>query len=272
MQPLTPRDLLIRTEPADVAAIGGEENAREQFPTVTLERFQALEHVIRAVPINAEPYLELARIYHAASRWVDARRILDLAYARFSDNEEVCFLREEVQLARSLQLFGEAKLEYEQEPTAITKASLERCKVELNVLRETVCRARLERHPDQVDLNIPLAIALDNLGNSEEAVEKLKSAAQHPRLRAAASLQMGFVLQRLKRIPEALSAFRRAALFRVPPPAADIKLQALQAAAELAQKSGMVDSARRYFQMLCDLKPDEQRYREQFELLKDQPL
>lgn len=259
MQPLTPEDLLIRHNPVDAdqwmdgAVVANDSQAP---PPVPLERFQALEHLLRDSPLNVEPYLELARIYLGSSRWVDAKRVLDSAIARFPEDEEVNYLREEAQIARSLQLLSEAKVEYEAEPTQLTKECLDRCHLELNVLREKVCRSRLQRHPDQLALNMPLATALENLGNRDEAIQCLTKAVSQPNLRAASSLQLGQVLERANRVPEALSAYRRAAMFRVPPPSEEIKLRALTAAANLAQRVGMVDSAKRYVEMLLELQPE----------------
>lgn len=271
MQPLSPKDLLIRTEAGDNADTDGA-SAKDPVSPVKLERFQILEHTIRDTPLTAEPYLELAGIYMQASRWTDARRILDLAFTRFSDIEEVCYLREEAQLARSLELFDEVKREYEAEPTELTKASFERSTVELNVLREGVYRARIARHPDQTELNIPLAAALENLGKVEHGLECLMEAYQVPKLRAEASLELGRMLERAKRIPEALSAYRRAATFRVPPPPEEIRLQALTAAADLAESSGLIDSARRYVRVLSELQPNEAEHARRLEELKNTPL
>ncbi len=274
MQPLTPEDLLIRHNPVDNerwfdGQAAAETDAAAQVP---LERFQALEHLLRDNPISVDPYLELARIYLKIGRWTDAKRVLDSAIARFPEDEDVNFLREEAQIARSLQLLSEAQAEFDQEPTRLTQERLNRCHVELNVLREKVCRSRLERHPTQLELNMPLATAVENLGNRTEAINCLKKAAVQPNLRAAAALQLGQVYERAKRVPEALSAYRRAAMFRVPEPTMDVKLKALAAAANLAQRSGLIDSALRYTEMLLDLQPNNTAIQQRLAELKDAPL
>jgi tetratricopeptide (TPR) repeat protein len=258
MQPLSPKDLLIRQSPVEVDQweTEAERSEREQArPSVSLERFQTLERVIRDNPLHADPYLELAKIYLKDSRWNDARRVLDIAIGRFSENEDVIFLREEAMMARSLELFSIAEAEYAAEPTSLTSENLDRARVELNVLRQNVCQSRLERHPGKVELNIPLATALENLGKRDEAIRALQIAIAYPQLRAEAALQLGYLYERARRIPQALSAFRRAAMFRVPPPSSEVKLKALSAAADLAQRSNMVDSARRYVAMLLELAP-----------------
>ncbi|MCR9296115.1 MAG: tetratricopeptide repeat protein, partial [bacterium] len=147
MDHLTPDDLLIRESPRDDESwfdnsdVDKASGSRE----IRLERFQTLEHVIREHPINVDPYLELARIYLQKSRWVDAKRILDLAVAKFPEDEDANFLLEEAQINRSLQLLDEARRAHRAEPTRLTQEALDRCNLELNVLREKVCRSRLIR-------------------------------------------------------------------------------------------------------------------------------
>ena len=104
MEPLKPDDLLIRRSPIDLERWLEESEPPQPAPAVALERFQALEHVIRDNPLTVAPYLELARIYLQRNRWVDAKRVLEQATQRFPEHEEACFLYEEAQLARSLQL------------------------------------------------------------------------------------------------------------------------------------------------------------------------
>lgn len=277
MQPLSPRDLLIRKQPDEVNPWESEEESRARQAavagqTVSLERFQALEHVIRDNPLTVDPYLELARIYMGESRWSDAKRVLDLAVVRFAEDEQVNFLREEAQLRRSLQLLHAADAEHAADPSAASNENVERCRVQMNVLRQQICEARLARHPEQIELNIDLALALENLGQRDEAIRAIQIAVAEPRLRAAAALQLGHLYARAKQIPKALSAYRRAALFRSPPPSAEIKLAALNAAANLAEKSRMVDSARRYVGMLVELQPDSAEHKTRLERLRQTPL
>lgn len=262
MQPLKPQDLLLRHTPVEHDRWTTGKSTEDR--PVPLERFQTLEHVIRDSPIHVEPYLELAKIYLQGGRWNDAQRVLNSAVARFPEHEEANYLREESQLARSLQLHSEAELAHREEPTLMTKDSLERCRIQLNVLREKVCKARLERDPQRFELLLPMATALNNLGQVEDAVEALHKAVEQPPLRAVAALQLGQVMEAAGRVPEALSAYRKAAMFRVPLPSREVRLAALTAAADLAERSNLIDSAQRYVAMLLDLDANDtqlQRYK-----------
>lgn len=272
MQPLNPQDLLIRRRPLDTdQELANAPTAQPSRP-VTLERFQTLEQTIRENPLTVEPYLELAGYYFNTQRWVDARRVLELACQRFPQVEQAQFLLEEAQLARSLQLNNQVEQAHHSEPTQLTQAALEQSQLELNVLRERVCRSRLQRHPEQTQLYLPLATALHGLGQTPAAIDSLRMAMEEPKLRSAAAYQLGHVLEEAGRIPEALSAYRRAALFRVPSPPRDLKLAALTAAANLAERWRLIDSARRYVGLLVELSPDDTTLIERHRALCATPL
>lgn len=268
MQPLTPDDLLIKTAAPDEDHL---EEAKEPSPVV-LERFQTLERQIREIPITVDPYIELAEIYIESARWIDAKRILEKAIERFPEEAHATYLFEEAQLARSVQLLQDAQNLHESQPTKLTAKSLQRSQLELNVLREKVYRGRLARHPDQVGLNIPLAVALENLGQRAEAIRCLTIAVKEPALRSEAAFHLGQLYERAGEVTQALSQYRRASMFRVPTPSGEARLRALAAAANLAQKSKMIDSAKRYVQMLVELQPENEVLKSRLAELESAPL
>ncbi|GAB5404917.1 MAG: hypothetical protein Aurels2KO_31480 [Aureliella sp.] len=271
MQSLPAKDQLVKQSSlTDLDAESGSDTPPE--PPVKLERFQTLEHAIRDTPITHDPYVELSKIYIGQKRHADARRVLDKAMERFSDVEEVVYLREEAMVLRSRQLVAEVTAEHKEEPTRLSQEKLDRTLLEFNVLRENVCRDRLARHPDQDELYIPLAAALDHLGKRSEAIVALAKAMENPNLRAGAGWQLGQLHEQAGEVPEALAAYRRAALFRIPRPPADIRRKALAAAADLAEKSGLIDSARRYVALLLELTPDDQTLSERLQRLNHTPL
>ncbi len=272
MQPLTPEDLLIRRRALELddqqLAVQGASPTR----SIPLERFQTLEHAIRENPLTVEPYLELAGYYLNSQRWTDARRVLEIACQRFPDEERSQFLLEEAQLARSLQLNSQAEQAHQAEPTQLTQAALDKSRLALNALREKICRGRLQRHPEQLQLHLPLATALHGLEQTGAAMESLRLAMQSPKLRNAAGYQLGQLLEEVGRIPEALAEYRRAALFRVPPPTRELKLRALSAAADLAERSRLIDSARRYVGLLVEMDADNSDLLERYKRLCALPL
>lgn len=261
MKPLKPDDLLIRKTPVELERwVEGLDASGKAVTPVRLERFQELEQTLRNNPVMADPYLELARIYLNQARWMDAKRVLDRAAELFSSNEDVLYLREEAQLARSLQLLSHAEAEHRAGDNVLTEKELVRARLDLNAIREKVCRARLARHPQRLELTIPLAEALEGLERSEEAIEYLQKASADPELRAAGSYKLGEIFERAGRVTEALSAYRRAALFRIPPPSEATRLAALSRAAELALRHRMLDSASRYVEMLRSMEPQNPRW------------
>lgn len=258
MKPLKPDDLLLRNTPVSQERwTEGQQSVdgSAQRKVIRLERFQELEQIIRNNPVQSEPYVELARIYLHQERWSDAKRILDRAAEQFSSDEDVLYLREESLLARSLHLLACAESEHRRVPNDVSEKEMQRAKLDLNSMREKVCRARLVRHPEHLELTIPLADALEGLDRSEEAIDYLRRAAQDPELRGQANLKLGEIFERMGRVTDALSAYRRAALFRAPAPPPAIRLSALTKAAELALQHRLIDSAARYVSMLRELEP-----------------
>jgi tetratricopeptide (TPR) repeat protein len=150
----------------------------------------------------------------------------------------------------------------------LTQKKLEDCRLELNGLRTRIFRSRLQRHPDQLELLVPLAESLQQLDRMEEAVEALRRAAAEPSLRAGASFQLGKLLEKLGKVPAALSAYRRAALFRLPPPKQELKIKALTAAVELSERHQLHHSAVRYLKLLRDLQPEDESCQERLKNLE----
>jgi len=266
-------ELLIRPSAdmsSDRLSIDGEE--KKVVSRISLERFQELEQCIRNSPADAQPYEELANIYFQQERWRDARRVLDLGISHNPNHEPMLVLREEVLLLGSTNELENAKRKWRQSRTEEHDQYLQRCEVDLANLRLTVCEARLARHPDQTELLIPCAIALRQLGRMEEAIEKLQKAQQEPLLRSRASLQLGMCLQQVGRVTDALSSYRKAALYRSPQPPANIKKRALELAADLAEQQGMIHSAIQYLQYLLEANSNSEDIRGRIRKLQGIPL
>lgn len=234
--------LLVRTPSEDV---------RPSKPApIPLKRFQELEQAIKHAPANAEAYLELGRIYLEQERWNDAKRVLDSGVQFCNENEPLLLLREDLTLLLASQLVEEAKARCAQKPTAENRYELEQAEINMANERIRICSHRFARRPDEKELLVPWAIALRQLGRHDEAVDLLAQAAQVPALRARASLQLGMCFQFLARPLEALAAFRKAALFRSPPPDPAIRVRALELASTIAEEHALFDSALYYAEQL----------------------
>ncbi len=265
-------ELLIRPT-AEQAEESLFEPAKAPAARISLERFQELEQCIRNSPADPAPYLELAQIYIQQERWKDARRVLDQGCNHNPEHEQLVILREETMLQSSHRELDAARRFLRQNRTVENEQHLSRCEIDLANLRYAVCESRLSRHPEQKELNIPCAIALRQLGRMEEAIAKLKMAQSEPSLRARASLQLGMCYQQTGDILEALAAYRRASLFRAPPPPTEIRQRALQLAAELAEEHGMVHAAIQYLQALLESPhPQTMAIRKKLEILTTKPL
>ncbi len=221
-------------------------------PAIPLKRFQELEQAIRHSPASPEPYVELGRIYLDQKRWTDAKRVLDGGVLNCADCEPLLLMREDLTLLLASQMVDDAKTRHAQDRSEQTQYDLEQSEINLANERIRICASRYARHPDQKDILITWAVALRQLARHEEGVELLTQAAQEPSLRARASLQLGICLQTLRRPLEALSAFRKAALFRSPAPDPAIRIRALELATMIAEEHQLIDSARFYAEKLLE--------------------
>jgi len=243
---------------ADVDALFARPNselATSKRGSIPLERFQYLEQEIRNCPANSAPYVELGHIYINQERWNDAKRVLESGVQLCPECEPLVMMREELLLHQASQLLQQAKTTLAQNPSDETRYGLEQAEVNFANERIRVCRDRFGRHPYHKEILINWAIGLRQLARFDEAIELLVRAAEEPDLRARSSLQLGMCYQTLGRTLDALAAFRKASLFRAPPPEPKIRLRALELALDLAEENGLIDSARFYAEQIlvnCD--------------------
>ncbi|XZE35268.1 tetratricopeptide repeat protein [Pirellulaceae bacterium SH501] len=226
-------------------------------PVIPLVRFQQLEQDIRHAPAVAEPYEELAKIYLQSERWSDARRVLDAGIKNCPEHEPIVRMHEDLQLTLATQLLDSAKKECAQSPSEKNRYDLEQAEINLLNERIRVCRDRFARHPDQIEILVTLGIALRQSKRFEEAIDVLKTASRDLTHRSRAALQMGMCYQAMGKPLDALSQFRRASLFRSPPPDAKVAITALELAAKLAEEAGLIDSAIYYLTELAKRDPRE---------------
>lgn len=220
---------------------------------IPLHRFQELEQAIRHAPANPAPYVELGRTYIEQERWPDAKRVLEAGVNHCSENESILMLHEDLLVHLASMALEEARRRQAQRPNDENRYGVEQAEIDLANRRVSVCADRFARHPEQKELLIPWAVALRQLNRHDEAVAMLQEASQVPELRARASLQLGMCLQSLERPLEALSAFRKAAMYRSPPPDMMIRTRALELAIVIAEENQLIDSARYYTEQLLTI-------------------
>lgn len=223
-------------------------------PRITLLASQELEQRIRNTPADPEPYLELAKIYHAQNRFKDSLRVLDSGVQQNPDYLPLKLFREELNLRSAQDALEMAEKSHAEEPTDESKLNVERANVSFANQQIVFCQLRYERNPEQLDLLIPWASALKFLDRVDEAVGLLEKAAKDPVLRAQASYELGLCYQQTGQNLEALSSYRQSALFRAPMPDPEIKLRSLHKAFELSDRLGLIDSAVRYGKWIIEAK------------------
>ncbi|WP_164104089.1 tetratricopeptide repeat protein [Candidatus Laterigemmans baculatus] len=249
-RPVRPEELLRREE---VSEAGG---SRELPRAPSLERRQELERYLRDRPADIEAYLELAAIYRQAGRSVEATRVLKQALESEPEEPRVLWQLEEASLARALQQLQDVRQVAQRLHTPEADRELERAQTDWACRRVEVCQSRLQRDASQDHLRVVLAEALRDLGRYDEAIEALGPALLVDREAPLAYLILGHCLQAVGRDLEALAAWRAAALRRAVPAPPRIRLNAMQAAADVAERLGLSGTLPLYRQALRQAQAD----------------
>ena len=194
------------------------DSTSENGRRIALLEYQELEQLIKSSPADPLPYLQLAKIYRSQNRWKDTLRVLNAGVQFNPECESLVETRENWILESAKQMYEEASREYANQPSKEAELHRLGCLTKLANDQMQLCRSRLERHPDQLILELGWGEALMILGQYNEAIVHLERAITVPSLRAEASLKLGRCQQALGQVLEALSRFRIAAFFREPAP------------------------------------------------------
>jgi tetratricopeptide (TPR) repeat protein len=241
-RPVRPDELLKREATPQNA------NPDADKPKVPLERRQELERFIRNRPADMDAYLELAAIYRAQGRSVESTRVLKIANEIEPSHAEVLWQLEESALARALQQLKDVRDVATRVNTAEAHRELERAQTDWACRRADVCRARIARDPKSEHLRVVLAEALRDLGEYREACETLATVLHNDAEAPVAYLILGHCYHALGEELAALSAWRHAALRRAVPAPAKVRLTAMKASMDLAQRLGLLHSLSLYQQ------------------------
>ena len=243
-RPVRPEELLRRGEPQSTPS------PEPHTARPTLERRQELERYLRDRPADIDSYLELAAIYRNADRAAEATRVLKQALEVEPNHPQVLWQVEEASLARALQQLRDVREVSQRLHSPEALHELERAQTDWANRRAEVCRARLARDPSLTHLRVVLAEALRDLGHHHEAIESLQPALADDEEAPLAYLILGNCLQASGRDLEALAAWRACALRRAVPAPPRIRIAALRAAVDVAQRHGLDASLPLYRQAL----------------------
>ncbi len=232
-RPVRP-DELLRKKP-----LTEDDSASETEPTVRLERRQELEQHLRASPTDLEGYMELAAIYRAEDRPLEARRVLQQALQIFPEEMELLWEFEEATLARSLQQLREVTELAQKLDTLETERELKRSKNDWACRRMDVCRARLKRDPSLLHLKVVLAEAMYDAGLHEPAIDELDAVLDNDELSPHAYLIRGRCLLAIGKDIEAMAALRAASIRRAVVAPLRTRVVALRLLCETADRLGV---------------------------------
>jgi tetratricopeptide (TPR) repeat protein len=254
MSKVTDLDAIIlrpKANASDAVSSTGSESARR----IALLEFQELEQLIKSSPAEPLPYLQLAKIYRSLNRFKDTVRVLNAGVQFNPDYEPLVEMREDLLLESAIQMVEQAEKEHANQPSRDSELHRQRCKMQLANEQIRFARDRLKRHPEQHALRLLWAKGAVAVQEYEEAISQLDLAVKESTLRAEASLQLGQCLQALGKSLEALSSYRVAIYFRVPPPEKDIQLAAVRNGFQLAAELQLFDAAEQFAEKWTELEP-----------------
>jgi pentatricopeptide repeat protein len=224
---------------------------------LVLTRRQQLEQEIAYRPQEESNYLALAELHLAERRTYEAQRTLMRA-VEVSRDIRILERLEDVNMLRAREQVKLAEDQAANQKTQEASASVDKVREECYQLELDVFRNRCFRHPEDKRLKYQLGLRLKQIGNHREALESLQAGLEFPELRAAASLEIGEILQRHHQFPKALQCYRQAAQlasgddgldFR------DLRKRALYRAGVLATAMTLTDTARQYLAELVKMDP-----------------
>ncbi|MGB7329266.1 MAG: tetratricopeptide repeat protein [Rubripirellula sp.] len=232
-------DQAIESPPVVVEAADPLVSETTDKPKLELKRRQYLEHHLKSNPADLDGFLELAKIYRAENRPVEARRVLQQAIQIFPDEHELHWELEEATLSRSIQQLREVAELDSRLGTAETDHELTRCQQDWALRRIEVCQARLSRDPSLVNLRITLAEACYDTGDYQEAIEELDSVLGNDELSPSGYLIRGKCLLALGKDLDAMVALRACALRRAVVAPVRLRVIALRLLCETADRLGV---------------------------------
>ena len=223
---------------------------------LVLTRRQQLEQEIANRPHDESLYLELANLHLTERRTYEAQRTLIRALEVTRDLKIVERL-EDVNMLRAKEQVGFAEELASAEKTREARDEVDRLREESYRLELEVFRNRCHRNPQDERLKFQLGLRLKQAGELRDALEPLQAGLEFPELRAAASLEIGEILQRHNQFPKALQCYRQAAQMAAGEAGqADCRKRALYRAGVLAAAMTLNDTARGYFSELAKISPD----------------
>jgi len=255
---------------ASATGTGHEDEQLLKRPrTLQLTPRQQMEQAIVENPEDEANYLKLADFYLAEERLFDAQRTLMKALNVAADLRIVEKL-EDVNILRARQQVEIARRRAAEERTTEALDLVDKLKDEQQRLEFEVLRARSERYPSDKSIQFQLGLRLKRLGNFRQSLEPLQAGLDLLEHRAAASLEIGEILQRYNQFPRALQCYRQAVqLAASDPPNEECRIKALYRAGVLATAMGVVDSARHYLTELVKVAPDYKDAKSRLDKLKE---
>jgi len=241
------------------ATIGVEEKVEGKKHKIQLTPRQKLERAISDDPEDLDSYLKLAVLHQKEGRAPEAVEVLRKALAVSGGDYRIQEKLEDAEIAHMTLQLGVAEKRAASNPSDEAKALVEQLRDQLHRKELEVYARRAERHPDDIKLKYELGVRLKRAGNYDEAEKTLMEVRKHPKLKPAATIELGECLQQQQKYSNALQFYARAV--ELTQESGDVNLQkiALYRAGTLAMGLRQYDAAEKYLHALSKV---DARYRD----------
>ncbi len=241
------------TDKATETEAGKRRKKKKEPRELVFTRRQQLEQAIANHPVDERNYLKLADFHLSEGRAFHAMQTLKKGQEVVSD-PRILHRLEDVKMLRAKERVETAGQQAAEKGTSEAYEVVEKLRDESHQLELDIYKSRLERNPDDDETNFQLGVRLKQAGSLRESLDLLKAGLRVPECRAAASLEIGEILQRYHQFPKALQFYRQATqLAARDPNQTECRKRALYRAAALATTMKLSDTARQYLSELVKM-------------------
>ena len=225
---------------------------KEVGTQIQLTKRQQIETAISEDPTDVDDYLQLARLLFAENKAPEAEMALQRGLPASGGDIRIREALEDAQMLRSREELATAEQRAKSEDSEeATRLAADR-RDEVLKREIEIYDSRVQRYPDEPRFQFQLGTRLKRTGKFEMAVESLRIAADDPRCKAAAQLELGECLQHLKDYAAAIQAYR-AAVDSADNSHLNVKKLGLYRAGVLATGLRDTENAKKYLSELLEL-------------------
>jgi tetratricopeptide (TPR) repeat protein len=213
---------------------------------------QRLEKALKKNPADIALYVELSDLHARNEKYDEAEAVLQRALEASGNELGIRERLEDVRLRRLREKLAQSEQRAKQEDTDEARAAHEQAQDEFNLLELEYYLARSERYPQNLALKFELAVRLQRVGKTNEAIKTFQEARADPQRKGDVLLHLGECFREIRQYRLALTHFEDA-LEEIAERNAETRKRALYNAGSLALDMKDLDKADDHLTTLAGL-------------------